>query len=239
MVEETAIGGAARDFPRTRWTLIASSRGSADGRRAALEELLNAYWKPLYTYARRKGLNIEASKDAVQGFFAQLLERDFLEGLDPGKGPLRAYLKTALAHFLINQHERAVAEKRGGGRVAVTLDVDVAERDLRGVPESPDAAFDREWAVGVMERATAALRREFESGERKGPFELVLRFLGFGEAPSYGEAAKASGMSVVQLKAFLHRARTRFRELVRDEVADTVGGDPDAEIGELLEALRT
>lgn len=237
MVEETAIGGPAREFPRTRWTLIASSRESTERRRAAMEELLAAYWKPLYTYVRRKGLNIEAAKDAVQGFFARLLERDFPAGLDPAKGPLRAYLRTALANFLVNQHEGAVAEKRGGGRVAVTLDFDVAERDLRSVPDSPDAAFDREWALGVMERATARLRGEFEGGERKGPFDLVLRFLGFGEAPSYAEAAKAAGMSVVQLKAFLHRARARFRELVREEVADTAG-DPDAELGELLRALR-
>ena len=238
MVEETAIGGPAREFPRTRWTLIASSRESAEGRRAAMEELLRVYWKPLYTYARRKGLNIEAAKDAIQDFFARLLERDFLAALDPGKGPLRAYLKTSLSNFLVNQHESAVAEKRGGGRVAVALDFDVAERDLERVPDAPDAAFDREWAVGVMERSTERLRREFEGGDRKGPFELVLRFLGFGEAPSYAEAAKGAGMSVVQLKAFLHRARTRFRELVREEVADTAG-DPDAELGELLRALRS
>ena len=109
MVEETAIGGPAREFPPTRWTLIASSRESAEARRAAMEELLRAYWKPLYTYARRKGLTIEAAKDAIQDFFARLLERDFLSALDPGKGPLRAYLKTSLANHLINRHESAVA----------------------------------------------------------------------------------------------------------------------------------
>jgi len=238
MVEETAIGGPAREFPGTRWTLIASSRQSPEGRRAAMEELLRTYWKPLYSYARRKGLSIEAAKDAVQGFYARLIEQDFLAALDPGKGPLRAYLKTALSNFLVNQHESAVAEKRGGGRVAVALDFDVAERDLDRVPDSPDAAFDREWAVGVMERATAALRREYEGGERKGPFDLVLRFLGFGEAPPYAEAAKAAGMSVVQLKAFLHRARLRFREIVREEIAGTAE-DPDAELGELLRALKS
>ena len=237
MVEETAIGGVAREFPRTRWTLVASSRESAEARRRALEELLAAYWKPLYAYARRKGLTIEAAKDAVQGFFAELLERDFLASLDPARGSLRAYLKTSLANFLVNQHESAVAQKRGGGRAIVSLDVDVAERGLAG-SGAPDAAFDREWAVNVMERATARLRVEFDSGERKGPFDLVLRFLGFGEPPPYADAAKAAGMSVVQLKAFLHRARTRFRELVREEVADTAGGDAEAEIGELLKALR-
>ena len=237
MVEETAIGGAAREFPRTRWTLVASSRESPEARGRALEELLAAYWKPLYAYARRKGLTIEAAKDAVQGFFADLLGRDFLASLDPARGSLRAYLKTSLANYLVNEHEGAVAQKRGGGRTIVSLDVDVAERGL-GAAAAPDAAFDREWAVNVMERATARLRAEFESGDRKGPFDLVLRFLGFGEPPPYAEAAKSAGMSVVQLKAFLHRARSRFRDLVRDEVADTAGGDADAEIGELLRALK-
>ena len=237
MVEETAIGGAAREFPRTRWTLIASSRGSPEGRRRALEELLASYWKPLYAYARRKGLPIESAKDAVQGFFAVLLEREFPDGLDPSRGSLRGYLKTALSNFLVNEHESAVAQKRGGGRAVVSLDVDVAERGLGG-SEAPEAAFDREWALSVMERVTARLRGEFESGERKGPFDLVQRFLGFGTPPPYAEAAKAAGLSVVQLKALLHRARTRFRELVREEVTDTAGGDAEAEIGELLRALR-
>jgi DNA-directed RNA polymerase specialized sigma24 family protein len=236
MVEETAIGGAAREFPRTRWTLVASSRESTVARRRALEELLAAYWKPLYAYARRKGLSIEAAKDAVQGLYARLLEQDFPASLDPAKGPLRAYLKASLAHFLVNEHERAIAEKRGGGRPIGSLEVDLAERGLRG-GDAPESAFDREWAVNVMERATARLRGEFESGVRKGPFDLVLRFLGFVEPPPYAEAARQAGMSVVQLKAFLHRARSRFRELVREEVADTAG-DAEAEIGDLLRALK-
>ena len=139
MVEETAIGGAAREFPRTRWTLVASSRESAEARRRALEELLAAYWKPLYAYARRKGLTIESAKDAVQAFLAELLERDFLASLDPARGSLRGYLKTSLANFLVNQHESAVAQKRGGGRAIVSLDVDVAERGLAG-SGAPDAA---------------------------------------------------------------------------------------------------
>jgi RNA polymerase sigma-70 factor (ECF subfamily) len=236
MVEETEIGGAAREFPRTRWTLVASSRESTEARGRALEELLAAYWKPLYIHARRKGLAIEAAKDAVQGFFARLLEHDFLATLDPAKGPLRAYLKTSLTHFLVNEHERTIAGKRGGGRMIGSLDVDIAERGLGG-GGAPESSFDREWAVNLMERATARLRGEFESGARRGPFDLVLRFLGFGEPPSYAEAAKQAGMSVVQLKAFLHRARSRFRELVREEVADTAG-DAETEIGELLRALK-
>jgi RNA polymerase sigma-70 factor (ECF subfamily) len=239
VVDETAIGGAAREFPPTRWTLIVSSRDGVEPRRAALEELLAIYWKPLYFYARRKGLTIEAAKDAIQGFFAHLLERDFLARLDPGRGRFRSYLRTALDHFLVNLHEARAAQKRGGGVKTVALDFEVAERDIAGVPERAEAAFDREWALGVMERAMAQLRREFEDGTRKGPFEIVLKYFGPGEAPSYSEASAQSGMSPARFKALLHRARERFRQLVRQEVAHTVA-DPreaDAEIDELMRAL--
>lgn len=236
---ETAIGGPAGEFPRTRWTLVLSAREGPEARRSALGELLGAYWKPLYHRARRKGLSIESAKDAVQGLFAQLLERDFVATLEPGKGTLRSYLRAALDHFLINAHDAAAAAKRGGGRAAAPLDFDVAEGELAGAPEPPDAAFEREWATGVMERALSRLGTEFEGGGREGPFDLVLQFFRFGEAPSYERAAAERGMSLPQLKAFLHRARVRFRELVREEVAQTVGdpGEVDAEMAELLRAL--
>src|SRR5262245_20324830 len=109
MRDETAIGGASRDFPSTRWSLILSSRGTGEARRAALGELLEAYWRPLYFFARRKGRSVEAAKDAVQGFLAHLLEKDdFLARLDPAKGRFRGYLKTALDHWLVNLHASEV-----------------------------------------------------------------------------------------------------------------------------------
>jgi RNA polymerase sigma-70 factor (ECF subfamily) len=232
------MGGEAREFPPTRWTLVRSAAQGPEARRAAMEELLALYWKPLYVYARRKGRSVEDAKDAVQGFCAHLLDRDFLARLDPGKGRLRAYLRASLDHYLINEHEREAAQKRGGGARIFSLDIDVAERELGGGADEPGAAFDRAWAVGVMDRALGRLRQEFETGRRAGPFELVRAFFGFGPAPSYEEAARAHGMSLPQLKAFLHRSRERFRELVREEVAHTVDGDEaESEITQLLRAL--
>lgn len=235
---ETSIGGAAREFPDTRWTLILSTRGDPAARRRALEDLLGLYWKPLYFFARRKGLDIESAKDAVQGFCAHLLEGDVLARVDKEKGKLRSYLRTSLDHYVANLREANQAKKRGGEHKILSLDVEGAEGQLGRRDEDPGKAFDREWATGVMERALAALRREFESGKRSGPFELALRFFGVGEAPSYADAAKEAGMTQSQLKAFLHRARVRFRELVKDEVKETTDGeDPDAEIDHLLRAL--
>jgi len=224
-------------FPTTRWSLILGSRQGAEARREALEALFAAYWKPLYFYLRRKGLRVEAAEDAVQGLFAQLLERDFLERLDPARGRFRSYLKTAADHYLVNLHEKDAALKRGGDLRFVSLDVVLAERDLPGAPERPDDAYDREWALEVMERALARLRRDFEDGTRRGRVDVVLRFFSLESAPPYAEAAAASGMSVSQFKAALHRARRRFREILREEVASTVD-DPTQAEAELQELRR-
>ena len=239
---ETSLGGDDREFPPTRWTLILSSRGDAARQRAALEDMLAAYWKPLYVCARRKGLSIEDAKDAIQDVFARLFEREFLDRLDPAKGRFRGYLRAALDHRLVNLHEERSALKRGGGARTVSLDFDVAERDVGAAPENADAAFDREWALAVMERSLARLRGEFAAGERKGPIDAVLAFFRpDGAPPSYEQAARDVDMTPVQFKAFLHRARVRFREIVRDEVADTVadGGEIDAEVADLIRILRS
>jgi DNA-directed RNA polymerase specialized sigma24 family protein len=254
MSGETAIGKGGRVFPDTRWTLILRSRDSPEARRVALSELLGLYWRPLYFFARRKGLDVEAAKDAVQGLFLRLIERegDLLDRLEPGKGRFRGYLRTALNHHLANLHEQRTAQKRGGDAGLLTgpaFDLALAEQDLAASGSgvlSPEAAFDHEWALGVLHRALSRLREEFESGQRRGPFALVLRFFELGRPgapPSYAEAAAESGMSVPQFKAFLHRARLRFSRLVREEVAPTLAeaehldAGADAEIAELMRAL--
>ncbi len=229
-------GGGAR-FPTTSWSLILGAREGAETDRAVLGELFTAYWKPLYFYLRRKGLPVEAAEDAVQGLFTQLLERRFLATLDPGKGRLRSYLRASADHYLANVYEKHAAQKRGGGVRHVSLDLVLAERELVAAPEAPELAYEREWALGIMERALARLRKEYEDGRRRGSVDVVFGFFGFGKARSYAEAAAASGQTVAQFKASLHRARVRFRELLREEVAATVDADSSAE-AELAELRR-
>ena len=226
-------------FPTTRWSLIRAAREGGEGQREALEALLSAYWRPVYAYLRRKGLGPEAAEDAVQGLFLRLLEHDAWERLDPGRGRFRSYLLTALEHHLVSGHEKETALKRGGGKV-VPLDTLDAERDLPALPEDPGRAFDRQWALGVMQRACARLAQEYESGRRRGSPDVVLRFFSLEEAPSYADAAASSGMTPAQFKAALHRARERFREILREEVGDTVDGPQAAEdeMRTLMEALR-
>jgi DNA-directed RNA polymerase specialized sigma24 family protein len=226
-------------FPTTRWTLILASHAGGEAEKAALEQLCATYWKPVYFFLRRKGLAPAAAEDAAQGFFLHLLERDFLPRLDPARGRFRSYLLRSLEHYLVNLHERDSALKRGGGYRLVPLDVALAERELPAAPEPPSEAFAKEWALGLMERALGRLRGEYEDGTRKGRADVVVRFFGLDAAPTYAEAAAECGMTVPQFKAALHRARARFREILREEVSATVDDDADGEreIGDLVRAL--
>lgn len=214
-----------------------ASRQGGEAERAALEQLLGTYWKPLYFYLRRKGLSQEASEDLVQGFCLHLLQKEFLARLDPARGRLRSYLLTALENYRVNVHEKQSALKRGGAVRFVPLDLALEEHELAATPEPPDTAYEREWALGLMERSLAALRQEYEGGRRKGDFETVARFFSLDRAPSYAEAAAESGLTPPQFKAVLHRARVRFREILREEVASTLENDEDVE-GEIANLVR-
>ena len=224
-------------FPETRWTLVLAARRDPDKRRRALEEVVLPRWKALYVLARKLGLSPSDAEDAVQGFLARLIEGDLLERLDPGKGRLRAYLKSAFRHHLQNVREMQQAAKRGGG--AAPADLAELETLLQSPSPSPEVVFDRAWALELFREALADLEQEFRSGERSGPFEVLEQLFAFGETTPYAELAAAHGMSVAQLKAFVHRARLRFRKLLQARAADTLaqGDGPDDEIKALLKVM--
>ncbi len=229
---------AAGLFPTTHWSLILEGRDSETRREELLARLIETYWRPVYVYVRAKGLAVEDARDAVQGLFARLLENDFLRRLDPARGRLRHYLKTAADNYLVNRHAYESAGRRGGGVRPLPLDLDLAERALQARDAGPERLYEREWALGLMQRALERLRSEFDQGRRRGDAETVLRFFGFEAAPTYEEAAAACGVTPAQFKALLHRARKRFRELLREEVGATVGPVAlDDELRQLLRAL--
>lgn len=216
-----------------------AARRDPERRRALTEELIGVRWRPLYLYARQRGLPPDRAQDAVQGLLLQLVEHDFLDRLDPERGSLRGYLKRALKHYLVNLHAHDAAVKRGGGKAP--LSIDAAEAQLIASPADPDAAFDREWALDIFSSALSELEKEFESGERRGPIEILRDLFSFGSSPSYDELARAHGMSVSQLKSFVHRGRKRFRQLLLARVADTLSTKAEAEneLNELLRALES
>ena len=195
-------------------------------------------WKPLYVFARKRGLDAERAKDGVQSFFARLIERDFPQGLDPAKGRLRAFLRTAFERHLAHAWEAERALKRGAG--AVQVELEAGERALADAETTDaDAALDREWACGVLGRAQERLRGEFDSGRRRGPWALVQPYLG-GEAPSYAQHASAHDMGEQALRSLVFRTRARYAALVREEVAPTAkdADEVELELSDLLDALR-
>ena len=211
-------------FPTTRWTRLLNAKDSKQAREEALRSLMQIYWRPLFVYLRRSGLTTEAAEDAVQGIWLQLIERDAIDSLTPERGHLRAYLKTVATNYLRSQHEAKTAAKRGGSQV-VELSLEIAHAENLAADaeqSSPELAFEKAWADSVMQTALQQLKAEFESGARAGPFELVTRFFSGQTTQSYREAAAEFKMSLPQLKAFLHRARVRYQELVQAAVQDTV-----------------
>lgn len=231
------FAGSGRAFPTTRWTLILAARESPEARAEAWRHLLSTYWPSLYALFRARGLDGTAAADAVQGLCLELLERDVVDTLTPERGRLRGFLKVAAENFLIRQHEKATAQKRGGDARAIELDLALGER-LADTSLTPDLAFERAWALGVFDRSLLALEQEWAS--RAGDFELIRKFFSpLEEPPAYRDAAEKFGVSIPQLKSLLHRARLRFRELVETQVAQTVGesANLENEVTSLLDSL--
>jgi RNA polymerase sigma-70 factor (ECF subfamily) len=227
-------------FATTHWSVVLAAGQSTDARASeALEKLCRAYWYPLYAYVRRRGYDVQSAEDLVQGFFARLLEKNSLAGLEPLGGKFRSYLLVAMNRFLANEHERAAAAKRGGGRTVVSLDDESAEAEYRleRAPDlSPEELYDQRWALAVMEQAMTRLREEFTAGAMKRQFDRLHRFLsqqaGEGE---YAAAATELEMTPNAVAVAVHRLRQRYRELVRAEIANTVSAA--SEIDEELRYL--
>lgn len=234
MPGDTSMGGSKRGFQATLWTLVLKAK---DHSQEALEELIRSYWKPVYVYIRRWGYPSEEAKDLTQGFFADLLERDFLKGVSREKGRFRTFLLTVLKRYLINESERKRAQKRGGGKAMLSLDFTRAERDFTIMPttdETPERAFNRQWALEAMARALTTLAREVEPGL----FDSIKPHLAGG--PAYEETAKKLGMTVVRLNNLIHRTRKRYREILRAEIAGSLSdpAEADEEVRNLLDAVK-
>jgi RNA polymerase sigma factor (sigma-70 family) len=227
-------------FLTTRWSVVLAAAGATPAaRQAALEDLARAYWYPLYAYARRRGLSSEDSADRVQGLFALLLEREDLARADPARGRFRAFLLTAFQHFLANERERERAQKRGGGRAPIPIDALEAERRLGREPvdtETPELAFERAWVAELLARTLDRLRAEQERIGRAALFDRLRPSLSADDdAPRFAEVARALAMSENAVKVAAHRLRKRCGELLREEVAGTLGAP--AEVEEELRAL--
>jgi RNA polymerase sigma-70 factor (ECF subfamily) len=229
---QAASGGGI--FATTHWTVVlAAGRGGSRQAEVALEELCRTYWYPLYAYVRRHGHSREDAEDLTQGFFARLLEKNYLDGISNEKGKFRAFLLVALKRFLANEWDRANRQKRGGGLAPLSLDWQDAETRYQIHPAdnlSPDKLYDRAWAVIVLERVITRLRDE-SAGDAKGNLYGQLKsflMMGTSEIP-YAHAAAELKMTEGAVRVAVHRLRKRYRELLREEIGQTLANPAQAE----------
>lgn len=235
----------ARAFVTTRWSLVQAAGNAREqkGRAAALEELCAAYWFPLYGFLRRRGHGAEEAADLTQGLFTDLLERDALARVQPEGGRFRGWLLGALRNHVGDERARAGAAKRGGGRTPLSFDAGEAESRylLEPVDErSPEHYFERRWAMTVLERALGTLREEYEAGGKAERFDALKDALVLEPGSiSYPERAAQLGITTGALRVAVHRMRARYRELLENEVADTLleGEDVGDELKRVLGAL--
>ena len=219
-------------FPTTRWTLVvAAADPQRKEARSALASLCESYWYPLYAYVRRRGCLPDKAQDLTQEFFIRVLEGRYLDRADPEKGRFRAFILTSLKFFLADEGDRERAQKRGGGAI-LPLEFSSGEERYQREPahdETPERIFERRWALSVLDRVVEKLRDEFVQHGRPEHYERLKVFLlGQSDAP-YAALAREMNTSEGALKVAIHRLRKRYRELFRQEIADTVADPAEVE----------
>jgi RNA polymerase sigma-70 factor (ECF subfamily) len=225
-----ALGPAASNvqwFATTHWSVVlAAKQGDSSQAAAALEKLCRTYWRPLYAYIRRDGHDATEAQDLTQEFFARLLARDYLQHLRRQEGKFRSFLLAYLKNFLSEQRRKVGAQKRGGGCVFISLDEPAGEDGylLEPVDElTPDQVFERRWAQAVLQTALDRLRQEFAARDQSALFELLQDYQPRESGGrSYAQLGEELGMTEAAVKSAFQRMRQRHRELLREEIAQTV-----------------
>src|SRR5262245_51142543 len=216
-------------FLTTHWSLVVQAADRrAPASTDALEALCRTYWLPLYCYVRRRAPNIDEAHDLTQEFFARLLEKNYLAAAQPDRGRFRAFLLTAFKHFLANEWEKARAQKRGGGKPSIPLDFSTGDLHHAIEPAgglTPEEAYDREWAMTLLAAVIASLHEEFTRDGKQDEFDALKGFLtGEHAAETFAAAAQKLGRSEGAVKMAVQRLKGRFRERLREQIAQTVSG---------------
>jgi len=248
---ETPIHGFGQArFLTTRWSVVLSCSDSAtdeEKAQAALAELCKVYWRPVFGFICRQGHSVPDAQDLTQEFFAKVLKGRLLQSADRNRGRFRSLLLTALQRFLHDQLDKHHARKRGGDVRFVSWDDWMTEApshlsilENESDTWSPERIFDVRWAATVVERSLRRLGDECEKHGRRRVFDILSSCLTADRQDvSYATFARILGIQETAVKNLLHRLRERYRALLREEVAETVGGENeiDDELRYLCAAL--
>lgn len=234
------------DFPVTRWNLVVDCHQSKDlkGAAKALADLCEDYWHPLYAFARRLGKAPEDAKDATQGFFGYAIEKELFSRANPEFGKLRTFLLTAFKRYMLQQQDKEQAQKRGGGAALLSLnwtDDDGDPVEIIGLEDNdtPERAFERNWAASVI-RVTHESLRKIEEAEGRGHEFVVLKpfvAAGDGAGCEFESVASELGIEEASARKKVSRLRHRFRDVLRKEIADTLSVCDEALVDEELRVL--
>jgi RNA polymerase sigma-70 factor (ECF subfamily) len=214
-------------FATTHWSVVlAASSPESTRYQEAIATLCEMYWFPLYAYLRRSGYDTHQAEDHTQGFFASLLEKQGLRLVRAKRGKFRSYLLGAMKHFLSDEKDRTQAKKRGGGAKVLSLNFEDGESQYALEPVnqlSPEKLFERLWAVTVLRRSMQRLEAELAAIHEEDLSKCLVAYLvPTEEVSSYRDMAVRLSMTEGAVKAAVYRMRKRYRQLLHEEIAQTV-----------------
>src|SRR6516225_1571000 len=250
MTSLSAIGSATAEqngavpFTTTHWTVVLEAQSESATAQEALEKLCRIYWRPIYSFVQRQGIELEEAKDITQEFFADLLEHRNLTAVRKEKGRFRSYLLGALKYFLADERRRAMAIKRGKGQRLIPLEELSADERTEMEPADSITAeqiYDRRWASTLLERVLGLLKNEYVAAGNAALFDCLKQLLPDEPgSPSQAEIAGQLGMTPNAVRQAFHRFRQRYQLLLREEIAHTVAtsGDVEDELRHLITVVR-
>jgi DNA-directed RNA polymerase specialized sigma24 family protein len=237
MSSDTDMGGRQDEFPGTRRTVLrATACADPDVRREAFQDLIGVYWKPVYKYIRcHWSAGNEEAKDLTQGFFAQALDKGFLERYDPARSRFRTFLRTCIDGFVANERKAAGRIKRGGAVQHLSIDFEAAEEELaaQGMPAGIDGDdyFHQEWVRSLFSLAIDDLQRDCALTGRQVHFQLFEQYdLDDGamrDRPTYADLAQQFQLTSSQVTNYLALARRLFRQNVLERLRTMTASDEE------------
>jgi len=219
-------------FATTHWSQVIAASGLSPAADAALGHLCEAYWYPVYAFARRSGHSVDDASDLTQAFFTRVLEKHYLKDARPERGRFRSFLLAAFRHFLSNDRDWRMALRRGGRQPHVPLDVGTGEERYQLEPAdglTPELVYERRWTLAVLDKAMARLSFKYEQSGRRDLFTSLALHLVGDEPASYRELADRLGVSEGSLRVAVHRLRKEYRATLRETIAETVERDDDVD----------
>ncbi len=218
-------------FRTTSWSMVLAARDKPVGTDStdwheSLESLCGTYWYPLYAFLRRKGYSPDDSQDLTQDFFATLIEKDFLKAIDPERGRFRWFMMDAIKKFAASWNAAQSAQKRGGDRKILSLEFEKGENRYQREPVdgwTAEKLFDRRWALALLDNAMSTLQEQYRATGKQRHFEALKIFLTPDSSPpAYADVAQELDLSLTAVKVAIHRLRDKYREVVLQQVADTL-----------------